>query len=609
MKTKHFVLAVVLLLSVGSYAAFADRELDRAEILQIFQQLTSQPKKTWIPAGTIEATHKEYRAPKTTDPIEINNQINQEIAEHLSNPDKRELTEALQKIQLDAIPFNVRYRLSNEYTMNSTVTVRFDGERFYWEINGDSRTDSVKPGADLEGNFMTEQFNLDWNARRIFAWDGEKYTTYFLPGNHAIVDTTGGTPHVVNGPLTAGFIPWGYGFYSYDNLAAIDSTAVEKYIDGQTQIHLTLINSDGTEMTFVTDPAKDYAVISCSVNGAGNAIISKQYSNYQLISGNWVPITILLERFEAGSNRLLARDLWDITTIDANIPESYNFDVSHRTDALIEYSSFISGSGKPEMYRYSEMVDTEQLLVDRLAYVANEGVQLQNCATAALKYALTQLGKDVTDQQLSQLVNEPNKETSLYEMKQFAQDLGLFCRAVKTDIQTLKGLYGCEVILHIPSKNHFVVLEGIDNEYVWTIDLANNEFYYRTDIGFFGMDWTEGVALLISNQPIQLQGNFTEIDDTQLHSISGSGGGILYYKCTRLLQEYNVVFCAYIGGECGGYYQEFFERWGCEPSTSGRCNNRVMLRFQQSPCINDPYDPNACDVTGEWTSYYMLACG
>ncbi len=75
MKAKHFVLAIILLLSV-SCVTFADRQLDRAEILQIFEKLTSQPKKTWIPAGTIEATHEEYRAPKTTELNEINNRIN-----------------------------------------------------------------------------------------------------------------------------------------------------------------------------------------------------------------------------------------------------------------------------------------------------------------------------------------------------------------------------------------------------------------------------------------------------------------------------------------------------------------------------------------------------
>jgi len=601
MKTKHILLAAALFLSV-SCIAFADRELDRTETLQIFQKLTSRPRKTWIPAGTIEASHEEYKAPKTTDPNEIKNQISKKIQEYQSNPDKPELTEKLRKMKLDAIPFNVRHELFNEYTMNSTVTVRFDGDRFYWEINVDSRVDSIKPGANLAGNFMTEQFNLNWNARRIFAWDGEKYTTYFLPGNHAVVDSTGDTPHAVNGPLTAGIIPWGYGFYAYENLSAIESSAVERDVDGQTQINLTLNNSDGSEMVFLMDPQKDYAVISCSINGQGNSVISKQYSNYQLKSGYWLPTTILMERYEAGSNRLLARDLWDIISIDGNAPEAYSFEVEYETDALVEYASYITD--KPAMYCYSPMVDTDLLLAERLAFAASEGTQPQNCATAALKYAVSQLGKYITDSQLAQLVTEPNNDTNLYAMKQLAQDLGLFCRAVKTDIQTLRDLEGCEVILHIPGKNHFVVLGSIDDEYVRVVDLANNKFYYRTDINFFGMDWSEGTALLISNQPIPMQGNFTEIDDGQLGNIVGVAG----YTCTRLLQGYNVIFCSYVGGECGGYYYVFFERWGCEAAESSSCSSSRMLRYAKTPCIEDPYDPYRCIGTGEWTCYYMRAC-
>ena len=599
MKTKHILLAVALFLSVNC-VAFADRELDRTEILQIFERLTSQPRKTWIPAGMIEATHEEYRAPKITDPNEINNRIGEKIQAYQSNPDKPELTENLQKMKLDAIPFNVRHELFNEYMMNSTVTVRFDGDRFYWEINVDSRVDSVKPGANLAGNFMTEQFNLNWNARRIFAWDGEKYTTYFLPGNHAIVDSTGDTPHVVNGPLTAGIIPWGYGFYAYENLSAIESSAVKRDVDGQAQIHLTLNNSDGSEMVFLMDPEKDYAVISCSINGAANSVISKQYSNYQLKSGYWVPTTILMERYDAGSNRLLARDLWDITSIDGNVPEADSFEVEYETDALVEYASHITD--KPTMYRYSPMVDTDLLLAERLAFAASEGTQPQNCATAALKYAVSQLGKDVTDSQLAQLVSEPDKTTSLYAMKQFAQDLGLFCRAVKTDIQTLRGLDGCEVILHIPGKNHFVVLGSIDDEYVRVVDLANNKFYYRTDVNFFSMDWSEGTALLISNQSIR--GEFTEIKESELENIIGASG----YQCNTLRQEYNVIFCSYFAGECGGQYYVFFERWGCGAAESGSCSQSKMIRYAKTPCINNPYYPWMCNVTGEWTCYYMRAC-
>jgi hypothetical protein len=311
----------------------------------------------------------------------------------------------------------------------------------------------------------------------------------------------------------------------------------------------------------------------------------------------------LIERYEADSNKLLAYDLWNITAIDGNVPATDSFDVSYEDDALIEHRSYLTD--EPAMYRYSNVVDTDSLLAERWTFAANEGVQTQNCATAALKYAVGQLGKNVTDQQLAELVTEPNNGTSLYAMKQFAQGLGLYCRAVKTDIQTLKSLNGCEVILHIPGKDHFVVLGDIDESYVRIIDLANNKFYYRTDLAFFGMDWTEGTALLISNQSIELQGNFTEIDDAQLHNITGGSG----YKCILRLQQYYVIFCSEpVEGACEGYYEEHYKRRGCQAAENGNCNNRVLLRYKESPCIEDPYDPYNCDVTGEWTSYYMWAC-
>ncbi len=601
MKTRHFVLTVALLL-FSSRTASADRPLDRAEVLQIFQELTSQPKTTWIRTGTIEAEYTEYRAPKLTDVNEINQLISEKIQQYQDNPNKRELTEDLQKMNLDAMPFNVRYRLSNEYTMNSSVTVRFDGDRFYWEINVDSRSDSVKPGRDLEGNFMTDEFNLNWNARRIFAWDGEQYTTYSLSGNSAMVHTSGDMPHAVNGPLTAGHIPWGYGYYEYQSLCNLESSAVERDIDGQTQVHLTLRNSGGSEMLFVLDPEKDYATISCTKTKPNNSVTLGQYSNYQLVSGGWVPTTILIERYHAGANRLLASDLWNFTMISGDAPADDSFNIQYEPDALIEYSSHVTD--KPLMYRYSDIVDTDLLLAERLTIAASEGTQARNCATITMKYAASQLGKDISDQQLAQLMEEPNNTTSLHAMKEFAQGLGLYCRAVKTDIQTLQSLYGCEAILHIPGKKHFTVLGYVDNDSVWSIDLANNKFFYRTDISFFGMDWAGGTALLISNQPIQLQGDFAEIDNAELHSIIAGSG----YTCTRLLQEAYVIYCDVVFGECMGYLDLYYKRWGCEAAESGSCTSSKMIRHRKSPCINHPYWPDQCYITYEWFFYYMRAC-
>jgi hypothetical protein len=597
MKARNFVLGICCLFFLGG-VAMADRQLGRAEILQIFAQLTSRPIKTWVSVGTIEAAHEEHGAPKTTNQAEINSQIAQAVQEYLNNPNKRERTEALQKMKLDAIPFNVRYRLSNQHTMNSTVVVKFDGNRFSWDITVKSRTDSVKPGPSLAGNFMTDQFDLSWNATRTFTWDGQKYTIYSRSGNYAVVDSTRSMPHVVNGPLTAGLVPWGYDRYTYASLAAAGSSATEKVVNGQTQVQFTLNYSDGTEVLFVLDPKRDYALVSHLIKGL-DTTFSSEYGSYQMVSGRWVPTTISIERYDALTNRQLGYDLWNFTKVSGSNPSFESFNAAYESDALVEYQSNVTAV--PSIYRCSEVIDTDLLLAERLAFAASEGTQAQNCATAALKYAASRLGRDVADQQLGQLVDRADNSTSLYAMENLALRLGLYCRAVRTDTQTLRNLSGCQAILHIPSKDHFVVLGDIDSQYVWSIDLANDKFCYRSDINFFDMDWTGGVALLVSDRPIM--GTFSDIDTAELRAITGRSG----YACTELLQDYDVTFCTEIGGQCYGYYEYYPTRYGCESAPSGMCIDDTFLRSAETPCIQDPYDPWSCE-SGDWTFYYMRAC-
>ncbi|MFZ0033431.1 MAG: hypothetical protein WAK60_00395 [Sedimentisphaerales bacterium] len=92
MKTKDIVSQLLILLSLCG-VAFADKQLERTEVLQIFQKLTNQPRKTWIPAGTIEATHEEYKAPKEVNTNTLNSQINKEIQQYLSDANKKELSD------------------------------------------------------------------------------------------------------------------------------------------------------------------------------------------------------------------------------------------------------------------------------------------------------------------------------------------------------------------------------------------------------------------------------------------------------------------------------------------------------------------------------------
>jgi len=594
MKAKHLTLAAIALLFLG-HAALADRQLDRAEILTIFGTLTGQPMTTWISTGTIRAAHEEYRAPETTSSAAINSQIQRAIQEYQNSDNRRALTEKLQKMELDAIPFNVRYRLSNEYTMTSMVVVEYDGSRFNWEINVQSRTDSVRPGPELAGNFMSDEFNLKWNRRRAFTWDGSKYTIYSRSANYAMVDATGSLPHVVNGPLTAGVVPWGYGAFSYANLSAAQSTADEKDANGQTQIHLTLRTSDGSDMLLVMDADRDYALISALTERA-DTTISTQYGNHRRVAGRWVPMTISIEQFDRWTNRMLAYDVWDFTSVSDRTPAIGSFSVAYEPDALIEYRSPVTD--RPLTYRYSPMLDMDTLLTERLNFVASQGAQAQNCGTAALKYAASQLGKDATDRQLARLIDGANGGTSLQAMRDTARSLGLYARAVRTDMEGLKNLSGCQAILHIPGKNHYVVLGDIDSHHVWCVDLANDRFCYRADIHFFGMDWTEGTVLLVSDRPIT--GGFNDIADGQLKAIRGGDG----YTCTDLLQEYDVIYCS---GWCEGCYTYYPTRYGCEAAPSGMCMESEMLRSAESPCTIDSiwFD---CTVTGDFTCYYMSAC-
>ena len=556
MKIGNFALTVALLLLAQGFA-LAGSQLDNAEILQIFKTLTSHPSKTWIPIGTIEATHREYKS-------------------------------------------------SNGYVIDSNVVVRYDGEKFYWEINVYSHVKQTEPLGNLHSKSSRDDFDLNWNRRRIFAWDGERYTMYFRPGNHAIVtEGPSDIPVTVNGPLTAGIVPWGYGAYTLESLSAAESSAE---VDEQGQVHLTLNQTNMPEMVFILDPAKDYAVLSCLINHAGGLSVTKTYGNYELIFGRWVPTTIIIERYDDSkqSPELLSLDYWNLTSISVSLPAPDSFSVPYETDALVEFYSPITD--EPLSYRYYSEVDTDSLLQERLAVVSTHDTQTQNCATAAMKYIAEQLGRDVNDQKLAELVSGPNKSTSLYSLQRFARELGFHCLAVKTDIQALKNLKACQAILHLPGPNHYVVFEYIDDEYVWIIDLDSNKFFYRTRLDEFDLDWSEGTALLISNEPLNLKSTYTELGDNELQKIVGSAGG--GFSCTDLFQEYDVLLCPPpIGELCGGRYRIWYNRYACEPDPEGgTCTGTGMVGNVSSPCINDPEDPLACIITGEWFSQYIRAC-
>ncbi|MHC4258961.1 MAG: cysteine peptidase family C39 domain-containing protein [Planctomycetota bacterium] len=558
MKVRNLTFAVVLLFFAESLA-LANRQLDQGEITQILRTLTGEPRRTWIPSGTIAATHEEYES-------------------------------------------------ASERVVDSNVIVRYDGDKFYWEINILRQTEQKDPSAKSDDRSARYDSELNWNKRRVFVWDGERYAMYFASGKRAIVaENPSDVPVTVHGPLTAGIIPWGDGVYTLESLLAAESSAEA---DSQGQVRLSVDKKDMPEMIFVLDPTRDHAVLSYSMNYAGGASIKKTYGDYQSVSDKWIPTTIVIERYDQTEQpaTLLSYDYWNLISVSEGLSDPNSFTVPYESDALVEFRS--PTIDEPLSYRFHKEVDTDSLLQKRLAIVSAHDTQTQNCAAIAMKYVSRQLGRDVNDQQLAELVNRPDKSTSLYMLRQFAQELGLYCLAVKTNVQTLGNFEDCQVILHLPTVNHYVVLEHTDDEYVWVIDLDSNKFFYRTKLDEFALDWGGGTALLISNEPLALEPTCAEIDDSELRETVGSAGGFGNFSCTDLFQSYDVALCSPpVGGLCGGRYWIWYNRYACElDAEGGTCTGTGMVGTVSSPCINDPQNPPTCTITGEWFSQFVRAC-
>ncbi len=593
MKARFSLPVVVLSLFLAAIAS-GQRTLQSDEILEILKKVTSQPRNTWIPAGTIEARHQEQREPKVTDSTALRNEIDKRIKEYKDNPNKIELTYELQKMKADAIPFNVRFRLANRHTMDSTVVVKYDGERFYWETNVNSRQDSVVPDWSLAGNSMTERFDLPFNRKNVSAWDGEEYVTYTVSGRFATVDAAGWLPRAVNGPLTAGLVRWGHGRFSYENLLAADISATELVMEGQSQVLISLDWPDGSSASLLLDPSKDYAVTAGTLPAGTDEVSVNDYGDYRLVGNCWVPGTIFMERRNATTDKLTGSDLWTLYAVDGTVPSTDSFTVEYEPGTFIQYDSTLTA--EPITFVYSKSMDIRRLLADRLAYIAAEGKQPQNCATAAVGYVASRLGKTVPDSALATLV-QSGGQTTLSSMKQLVEGLGLYCRAVQADLVSLQDLGSAKTILHLPAENHFVVLDSIDNGRVQIVDLSDSKFCYSETVDSFKRRCAQGPALLVSSTPIS--GLYASLDDASLTKALGGWG----WTCSRLLQKEYWYLCE---ENCSGYFSYYYERYGCQMADSGTCFNQLLVRFQETACVYDSYGD--CTGDGYWYFYNMYAC-
>jgi hypothetical protein len=173
---------------------------------------------------------------------------------------------------------------------------------------------------------------------------------------------------------------------------------------------------------------------------------------------------------------------------------------------------------------------------------------------------------------------------------------------VNATADELAQLVDCQVILHLDEQNHYVVLAGIDGEFVRLIDLDRNGFYYRVPVAQFAAD-RRRVALLVSDRPLVVAENMARIDPSSLEGIAAASS---CQDCNTKIQSASDGGCRKQAGDCTTHTQ-YYERWSCGVAASGTCTESDMPMEREENCQPDRAT-GICTGDGEWVSTPGSAC-
>ncbi len=554
--TKHIAVFVLCL----SSALWADRTLSSSETAAILKTLTDTPRLTWLPAGTIQASHLEYHD--------------------------------VEKVLIE-----------------SSETIASNGTQFRWEIllnNADpNTTQSIRTTYSLSGDI-----DVQANQHRIFGWDGSKAIRYYKSAGQAMIES--GAPELIGGSFSAGIIPWGHGFYTLTNLSRCTASAVEQVNDGKTTIKLQLIPPDTAgsfQMIFLLDPVRQYSVMTFEMEDPQYSKIRQTYRNYVQINQKWVPTIITIERFlkQPYGLQLSSYDDWKLDLITPEVPDCNSLSIEFDMGTLVEIKP--SQTSRTILYHAADKAKINALLAEKITLLTQSAIEQSNCATVAASFVAKKFSRSLAAEQLNLMTSSDNQKTSLFQLKQTLEEAGLSCLPAETDLETLRQTTNCQAVLHLPVSSHYIILDHIDDQYVWSIDLTNRKFYYRTAISEFKKQWTTGTALLVSDQPQNLPAQQVNPISlmTQQQILGGDPAG---YSCTDLLQVNDVIFCPRpVGLLCGGAYYIIYERMACQKDPNGgQCTGIQQTGYDYAYCINDPRNPTECTSNGPWYSRYIRTC-
>lgn len=143
---------------------------------------------------------------------------------------------------------------------------------------------------------------------------------------------------------------------------------------------------------------------------------------------------------------------------------------------------------------------------------------IYTCGPASLSTLLKQFGFNITEDELTTLANTSFDGTSLKGLLDAAKSKGLYAKAVRIDFDYLKSGYIVLIKNNNTDTMHYTIIRNITNTTVYLADSSLGNF--EMSIEKFKELFT-GYALIVSETPIVLEGNTTELSMGDAAKIKG----------------------------------------------------------------------------------------
>jgi len=248
------------------------------------------------------------------------------------------------------------------------------------------------------------------------------------------------------------------------------------------------------------------AILSSNSN---NVIIANNY-----IKENWEGIYIgNSTKFQIMNNNISNQGWSGINIRSSNNITITSNNVANNTVGIMYYDSVnININGNLVLDNYlsdiSEVNSTDIVMAS----------SIYTCGPASLSTLLKQFGFNITEEEISKLANTSYDGTSLKGLLYVAKDKGLYAKAVQIDFDYLMLGY----IVLIKNNNtdtlHYTIIRNITDTTVYLADSSLGNF--EMSIEKF-KELFSGYALIVSQTPITLEGNTTELTMANASKIKG----------------------------------------------------------------------------------------